>query len=317
MKAILFAEYGGPGVLSVSDLEPPQLGSDESLVEVHASSVNPSDVANVKGAFGASTPRVPGRDYAGVVVDGDPRWVGKEVWGVSPGLGVAIDGAHAQHVVVKTAVLAEKPDELSMEQAATFGVPYLAAWGGIVGAGEVQAGETLLVTGGAGAVGEAAIQISHWKGAQVIAVDRGEGPTNADVYIRSTGQDIAEAVRAATHRGQGVDLALDAVGGPVFEPALRSLRAGGRQIAMAAAGGKRRVEFDLVDFFHGQHRLIGVDTNAFTAGHNAHIMRQLAEGVREGKLRPGPVHTWTLQQSVEAYEAVAAGGATGRQVIVP
>lgn len=317
MKAARFDEYGGPEVLAVAELGVPQPGPDESLVEVGASSVNPSDVANLRGAFRASTPRVPGRDYAGVVVDGDPQWVGKEVWGASPGLGVGLDGTHAEHVVVKTASLAEKPTELSMEEAATFGVPYLAAWGGIVDAGGVQAGETVLITGAAGAVGDAAIQIARWKGARVIGVDLAEGPTDADVYIRSTGQDITAAVRAATDDGQGVDLVLDAVGGPMFEPALRSLRAGGRQIAMAAAGGKRRVEFDLVDFFHGQCRLIGVDTNAFTADQNAHIMGQVADGVRAGQLRPLTVQTWTLDNSAEAYRAVAAGGSPGRHVIVP
>ena len=123
MKAIRFHDYGGPEALTNEEVEAPNLGPDESLVEVRASSVNPSDLANVKGAFAASTPRVPGRDYAGVVVDGSPDWIGKEVWGASPGLGVAVDGTHAEHVVVKTASLAGKPAELSMEEAATFGIP--------------------------------------------------------------------------------------------------------------------------------------------------------------------------------------------------
>ena len=92
MKAIRFHEYGGPDVLSCEDFEPHEPAPVESIVEVRAASINPSDVANVKGAFGAPTPRVPGRDYAGVVVDGDPAWIGKEVWGASPRLGMDVDG---------------------------------------------------------------------------------------------------------------------------------------------------------------------------------------------------------------------------------
>jgi len=317
MKAMRFHEYGGPEVLTIEELDAARLAADESLVEVRASSVNPSDLANLKGAFGASTPRVPGRDYAGVVSAGSPGWIGKEVWGASPGLGVGTDGGHAEHVIVKTASLAEKPSEISMEQAATFGIPYLVAWGGLVEAGRIQSGETVLVTGAAGAVGEAAIQIAQWKEATVIGVDLAEGPTNADVYIRSTGQDISEAVRAATPDGAGVDLVLDAVGGPMFEPSLLSLRTGGRQIAMAAAGGKRRVNFDLVEFFHGLRHLIGVDTNGYSAAQNAQIMGQIAEGVRAGKLRPRPVQTWTLENGPGAYKAVAAGGSASRHIIVP
>jgi NADPH2:quinone reductase len=317
MRAIQFQEYGGPEVLTVEELEASSLSPDESLVEVRASSVNPSDIANVKGAFGASTPRVPGRDYAGVVVDGSPDWIGVEVWGASPSLGVGVDGAHAEHVVVKTASLAEKPAELSMEEAATFGIPYLAAWGALVNAGEVEAGETILITGAAGAVGEAATQIAHWKGAIVIGVDLADGPTDADTYIRSVGQDITPAVRAATDGGHGVDLALDAVGGSMFEPSLRSLRTGGRQIAIAAAGGMRRVEFDLVEFFHGLNRLIGVDTNAYSATEIAQSMNRMTAGVRAGKLRPRAVQTWTLDNSADAYKAVAAGPTATRHIIVP
>jgi NADPH2:quinone reductase len=317
MKAMRFHDYGGPEVLTIEEVDVPRLGPGESLVEVRASSVNPSDLANVKGAFGASTPRVPGRDYAGVVVDGSSDWIGKEVWGASPGLGVDTDGGHAEHLIVKTASLAEKPSEISMEEAATFGIPYLAAWGALVTAGEVKAGETVLITGAAGAVGDAAIQIAHWKGATVVGVDLADGPTGADTYIQSVGQDITPAVRAATDGGHGVDLALDAVGGSMFEPSLRSLRTGGRQIAIAAAGGMRRVEFDLVEFFHGLNHLIGVDTNAYSATEIAQIMQQIAEGVRAGNLRPRPVQTWTLDNSAEAYKTVAAGPGASRHIIVP
>ena len=99
MKALRFEKYGPPSVLSIQELRVPDLKPGEALVELHASAINPSDVKNVAGAFKAPLPRIPGRDYAGVVVSGD-GWKGKEVWGTGAGLGVTRDGTHAQYLVV-------------------------------------------------------------------------------------------------------------------------------------------------------------------------------------------------------------------------
>ena len=79
MKALRFEKYGPPSVLSIQELRVPDLRTGEALVELHASAINPSDVKHVAGAFKASLPRIPGRDFAGVVVAGD-GWKGKEVW---------------------------------------------------------------------------------------------------------------------------------------------------------------------------------------------------------------------------------------------
>jgi hypothetical protein len=109
--------------LGVTRRVPPRLG------EPRAAAINPSDVKNVAGAFKASLPRVPGRDYAGVVVAGE-GWVGKEVWGSGAGFGVTRDGTHAQYLVADLDSLSEKPSHLSMEEASAVGVPYLAVWPG-------------------------------------------------------------------------------------------------------------------------------------------------------------------------------------------
>jgi NADPH:quinone reductase-like Zn-dependent oxidoreductase len=89
MKALRFEKYGPPSVLSIQQLRVPDLKTGEALVELHASAINPSDVKNVAGVFKASLPRVPGRDFAGVVVAGD-GWKGKEVWGSGPGLSLLL-----------------------------------------------------------------------------------------------------------------------------------------------------------------------------------------------------------------------------------
>jgi NADPH:quinone reductase-like Zn-dependent oxidoreductase len=108
-------KYGPPSVLSIQELPVTHLRPGEELIELHVSAINPSDVKNVAGAFNASLPRIPGRDYAGVVA-GD-GWKGGEVWGSGAGFGVRQDGTHAHYVVVSSDGLSEKPADLSMEEA--------------------------------------------------------------------------------------------------------------------------------------------------------------------------------------------------------
>jgi NADPH:quinone reductase len=234
MKALRFAEYGPPSVLLVQQLLVPELEMGEVLVEVHASAINPSDVKNVAGAFKAALPRIPGRDFAGAVVAGE-SWKGKEVWRSGAGFGVWQDGAHAQYVVVRSEGLSEKPTKLSMEEASTVGVPYLAAWSGLVDAANIQAGEAVLITGALGAVGRAATQIAHWKKAKVIGADISDKPSDVDFFVNTRTKELPLEVKAVTN-GKGADLVFDAVGGPT-EASLSSIDCGGRSI-----GGRSRAD---------------------------------------------------------------------------
>ena len=314
MKALRFEKYGPPSVLTLQELGVPDLRRGQALVELHASAVNPRAVKNVAGAFHSPLGRVPGRDYAGVVAIGD-GWKGKEVWGSGPGLGVTRDGTHAQYVIVDLDSLSEKPAHLSMSEAAAVGIPYLTAWSALVDAAEIQAGETLLVTGAAGAVGQAAIQMAHWKGARVIGVDILDSPSEADAFINVKGKDLSVEARARTD-GKGVDLVFDCVGGPMFEPCLKSLRLDGRQVAITSLGDGR-VTFNLRDFFHNRLRLIGVDSMGLTGPQIATIMNGLRAGFEAGHLRPPSVQTWSLEPAVDAYAAVQAGALGSKQVLVP
>lgn len=314
MKALRFAEYGPPSVLLVQQLLVPELEMGEVLVEVHASAINPSDVKNVAGAFKAALPRIPGRDFAGVVVAGE-SWKGKEVWGSGAGFGVWQDGAHAQYVVVRSEGLSEKPTKLSMEEASTVGVPYLAAWSGLVDAANIQAGETVLITGALGAVGRAATQIAHWKKAKVIGADISDKPSDVDFFVNTRTKELPFEVKAVTN-GKGADLVFDAVGGPMFETCLKSLRLGGRQVAITSIGNGR-VEFSLIDFYHNLQRLMGVDTVKLTGPAIAKIMDKFRVGFEEGVLRPSPVQRWSLDQAVDAYTAVEKGTSLNKHVFLP
>ena len=115
-----------------------------------------------------------------------------------------------------------------MGQASAVGVPYLVSWKALVDAADIQSDETVLITGVAGTVGHAATQIAHWMGATLIGADLGDKPSDADISINTKDQNLDAEVKRLT-KNKGVDLVLDAVGGPMFEPALKSLRLGGRQ----------------------------------------------------------------------------------------
>ena len=258
MKALRFRKFGPPSVLAIEGVPRPEPREGEALVQVKAAAINPSDVKNVAGFFAGTTlPRTPGRDFSGIVVTGK-KYQGQEVWSSGPGLGIIRDGAQAEYVVVREEALSLKPRTLSLEQAAAIGVPFITAWFALVHAAQLEAGETILIIGVAGAVGQAATQIANWRKARVLGAARNSDPiAGATAVINTKTQDVRERVFELTD-GKGVDAVFDTVGGAMFEPALRSLRLGGRQVAIASTG-ERRVSFDLVDFYHNTSRLIGLD----------------------------------------------------------
>lgn len=267
MGALRFRNYGKPSVLAVEETAEPRPGANEVIVQISAAGINRADVAAVEGAFKSTIPRTPGRDFAGVIVEGAAA--GMEVWGSGESMGINRDGAHAEFVSVPRDWLVPKPSSLSMAQAAASGVPFIVAYEALVRVGQLGEDETLLITGADGAVGRAATQIAHHRGAGVVGVQRSNNPGDADftIHIHNEVLDFVgfvpgapamlEAVKTLTH-GRGVDIALDTVGGDLFEPVLGTLRLGGRHIAIASPG-KRRVEFDLVDFYRNASTLHGVD----------------------------------------------------------
>jgi NADPH2:quinone reductase len=314
MKALRFSKFGPPSMLAVQEMPRPEPRAGEALVQVTAASINPSDVKNVAGHFPATTlPRTPGRDFSGVVVAGE-KYQGQEVWSSGPGLGVTRDGAQAEYVTVPEEALSLKPRALSLEQAAAIGVPFITAWVAVVRAADLQAGETILIIGAAGAVGQAATQIANWRKARVLGAARSSDPVpGTAAVINTTTDNLRDRVFELTN-GNGVDAVLDTVGGAMFESALRSLRIGGRQVAIASTGD-RRVNFDLIDFYHNLSRLIGVDSMKFTPRGVAAIADELRLGFEAGALKPPPLQLVPLENAIEAYERIASGQPKAKQVL--
>ncbi len=315
MKALRFSGFGPPSVLDIEEVAIPEPGEGEVLVHVKAAAINPSDYKNVSGYFKNTTlPRIPGRDFAGIVVKGKHH-EDEEVWGSVPKLGIVRDGSHAEYVVVPAEALSLKPISLSMAQAAAIGVPYITAWASLVTAAQIRTGETILIVGAAGAVGQAAIQIANWKQARVIgAATKSDPIPGAESVINTKTEDLRAKVMDLT-AGHGVDAVFDIVGGPMFEPALRSLRFGGRQVAITSTGDPR-VSFNLIDFYHNFSRLLGVDSNGLTPRQVGQIGDELRTGFETGVLKPPPIEMVPFEKAVDAYTRMAAGQAKTKQVLI-
>ena len=169
MLALRFDRFGPPSVLQLQQLPHPALKPDEVLVKVQAAAINPSDVKNVSGNMEHTTlPRTPGRDFAGVVVEGSEKLIGTEVWGTGGDVGFTRDGSNAQYIVLPKNAVCPKPRNLSMQEAGAVGVTYVTAWLSIIDAAQLSADETLLVIGATGGVGSAAIQIAKWKNGSLL-----------------------------------------------------------------------------------------------------------------------------------------------------
>ena len=320
MRAIRFKAFGDPSVLELAELAAPVLGDTTALVRVMAASINPSDVKNVAGAMHQTTlPRIPGRDFAGVVEKGPSEWIGAEVWGTGGDAGFTREGTHAELIAVPVASLRRKPDNLSFDQAATIGVNYMAAWCGLEAAG-LGAGETVVLIGVGGGVGGAAAQIARRLGARVIGVDRAAPHPDSPIHgiaekLIIGAEDLPAAVRAATG-GKGADVVFDLVGGIMFRNAVNSLALRGRLIEIAATG-QREVSFDLADFYHNESRLYGIDTLKRDLVASAEVLERLTPGFIAGDYRAAPIaETCGLGEAQQAYRKVAAGS-TGRVVLRP
>jgi NADPH2:quinone reductase len=323
MKALRFERFGSVReVLRLEDVPDPKPGAGEIVVRIAAASINPSDTKNILGKMeGTTLPRTPGRDFAGTVISGPAALQGREVFGSGGEIGFTRDGAHAGQIVVPAEGVAIKPARISMAEAASVGTNFVTAYAGLIHAAKVKSGEWVVVTGARGGVGSSVIQLAKWKGARVIAVDRGAADAafirqyGIDLMLNTGADDISTRVKEATG-GRGADIAYDCVGGPLFEICLETLGQLGRQVNITSVG-ERRVSFDLLDFYHRRLTLYGIDSRALDTRDCARILSELAPAFESGTLRaPRIAQITPLEGFAEAYEAVETGKARGKVVFV-
>ncbi len=306
----------------MAELPDPVATAETAVVAVRAASINPSDVKNVAGRMEWTTlPRTPGRDFAGVVVQGPTEWLGAEVWGTGGDVGFTVDGSHAEYIHIPVAALSRKPERLSFAEAASVGVNFVTGWLGAVEFAQVSAGETVVVFGITGGVGGAVAQIARAHGARVLGVGRTVPPAHTpaaeaiDEFIPLTEDSVPGAVMASTD-GRGADVVYDAVGGITTAAALASLAHRGRMVVISAVGS-RTVEIDLLDFYHREARLLGADSRQLDVIASGRYLSMLAPYFERGEFRPLPVtRRYGLDDGVKAYIAVGEG-VSGRVVITP
>jgi NADPH:quinone reductase-like Zn-dependent oxidoreductase len=322
MRALRFEKTGSLDYLSLADVPMPAPLESELLIKVEAAGVNPSDAKNVLGRMHeTTTPRIPGRDFAGTVMKGSEEWIGRKVFGTGGNLGFSRDGSHADFVVVPREAVVPMPPASSFAQAAAIGLPYLTASAALIHGARLLAGETILILGTRGAVGSAAARLAHRVNARVIGAvrttkDLSSGPTlPVDSWIDLESTDLAAGCRALTS-GRGADVVLDTVGGRMFEQCLAALARRGRQIEISS-GGMPKVGFDITNLYHNESRLIGVDSLKWGFAEAAQILRELIPAFENGDLPLPEVKAAPLESGPEVYRQIDAGTIREKVVLVP
>lgn len=247
MKAWRVTSAGSPErVIEVGECDIPQPGPGEVQVQVVAAGMGLPDVFMCKGeyVFSPSLPFIPGQEVAGVVSavgEGAGATIGQRVMGVTAFYNG--NGSYAQYCLAPEFALYPIPEGMSDIEAAAFGIPYHTAWVGLVLRAAMLPDETLLVHGGAGGTGSAAIQLGKALGARVIATASTADKLGycralgADHCINYNEQDFVAAVLEITG-GRGADVVYDPVGGAIFERSVSCSASGGRLLAIGFASGK-------------------------------------------------------------------------------
>jgi NADPH2:quinone reductase len=314
MKALQIQKFGEPAdALKLAEITPKSLPKGEVRVRIKAAGINPSDLGNARGAFPSTTlPRVIGRDFAGEIVEGPRELIGLEVWGSGGDLGFTRDGTHAETIDIPIEAVSLKPKNLSAEEAAVVGVPFVTAYSALE-ATRHKRGEWAIITGAAGSVGSAAIELVYARGGFSIALVKDAREQAAldknkvKAVATSEADNLAEVVREATN-GRGADVALNGIGGTIAPVLISSLASGGRKAVYGAAYGGREFQLDLFPFYRNRLELIGVNTGDLDVVKCAPILDALRPLFESGSLdRPRIAERYPLDAFAVAYDRVRAG----------
>jgi NADPH:quinone reductase-like Zn-dependent oxidoreductase len=338
MKALFFEKHGGTEVLQHGERPTPEPGSGEVRVAVRAAGLNHLDIFVREGLPGVPLPQIPGADGAGVV-----DRIGSGVEGlalgdrvlIQPGLycnacefcrageqslcvkfrilGEHTSGTFAEFVVVPVRNVFPIPEGLSFEEASAFPLVYQTAWRMVLTRGEVSPGKTVLIHGGGGGVGGAALEIALLAGARVFVTTHGEEKIHrlreagAERVLDYSVVDVARSIRDLTGK-RGVDVVIDSVGEKTWMTSLKSVVKGGRIVTCGATTGPNPKE-ELRLIFWNHISILG-STMA-----NDREFRAMLSAVAAGRLHPRVDHVLPLARAAEAYQRLEQAEQFGKIVL--
>jgi NADPH:quinone reductase len=324
MKALVLEAYNTP--YRLLELPTPVAGPRQVLVRIFASAINPLDVKIKAGQAGHAQTKLPailGIDMAGIVVavgEGVTGFQpGDEVYGMTGGI-AGVPGSLAEYAAVDSDLLALKPKNLSMRQAASLPLVFITAWEALVDRAQVGPGKTVLIHGGAGGVGHISVQLAVARGARVFAtvvparneLMEGFGAIPID-FTRLTVEEYMLEYTA----GEGFDIIIDTVGGTVLDASFKAARRytghvvsilgwGSHSLApLSFRGATYSGVFTLYPLISGKGR-----------AHHGQILREAAYLAETGLLVPLlDSRHYTLATIAEAYDALASHGVAGKLVV--
>ena len=294
MKAVRIHGYGGPEVLKYEDAPRPEPAEGEVLVKVHAAGVNPVDwkirAGYMRGFRDYPMPFILGWDFSGTIDQLGPgvapSWQsGDEVY-ARPDLG--LNGTYAEYIAVRASEIQHKPKSLDHVHSAAIPLAALTAWQAIFDAGQLQAGQRILIHAAAGGVGTFAVQLAHWKGAYVIGT---ASKVNHD-FIKELGADEVIDYQASRFEDavRGVDVVLDAMAGETRGRSWQVLKKGGILVSIL---GQPSPE-DAARY--------GVRAGGIFVQPNPAQLAELAKLADTGKMRPIIDTVLPLAEAARAHE---------------
>ena len=293
MKAVRLLEYGGQ--LVFNDVPTPAVARDEILVKIKSTAVNHLDLVKASGRLRQilpiDLPWIPGHEFSGIV-----EQIGSDVAAYAPGDAVfaanETGGANAEYLAVKPVAIARKPSNLSFEEAASVPVASQTAWQGLFTHGHVEKGQTILIHGGAGAVGAYAVQLASHAGATVIATASGDD----EAYLNSIGAsrviDYREAQFEKALR-ENVDVVFDLIGGDAQKRSFLVLKEGGRLVSAVQPVSQEEA---------AMHHVSGVMMRLAPSGD---VLGRLGRMLEEGTIRPDVATVYALQDAAQAWKDIA------------
>jgi NADPH:quinone reductase-like Zn-dependent oxidoreductase len=305
MKAVVMAANGGPDVLRYGDAPDPVAGPGEVVVEIHAATVNAADYkVRQGGSYGKLTfPHILGRDFSGVVSavgEGvSDLKIGDAVFGVTD---QGKEGAYAEKIAIKAAIIAKKSPKLSHEDAAAMALTSLTAIWALEDTAKLKRGERILIQGGAGGVAGFAIQLAKYIGAEVITTASARNhdyvkKLGADRVIDYQKEDFAKAV-------SDCDVVFDTVGGEVRAGCYQVMKPGGRLVWIAGAPEGFKVPRNDVETLRPA-----------VLRDRAHLERMNAL-VDAGAVWPPAITRYKLQDAAEAHRVSESRHLQGKLVFV-